>query len=108
MWVTALSRRPDPREFRNPDDSTDLRWPERRRSVSVRDAKALSGTAFDKANALSQEEPSLFWMAVEVVGVAVDAAAAFKAISSAVKAVKAVEEAGDAVRVVQRPKSCRM
>lgn len=64
--------------------------------------KALGGTAFDKANALSQEEPSLFWLAVEVVGVAVDAAAAFKAISSAVKAVKAVEEAGDAVRVVQK------
>jgi hypothetical protein len=36
--------------------------------------KALAGTAFDKAHALSQDDPSFFWLAVEIVGVAVDAA----------------------------------
>src|SRR5262249_52648569 len=35
-------------------------------------AQALRGTAFDKAKALSQEDPSLFWLAVEIVGTAVD------------------------------------
>ncbi|MGH7746442.1 MAG: hypothetical protein ACREQ5_17035, partial [Candidatus Dormibacteria bacterium] len=32
-------------------------------------AKALHGSALDQAQALSQEDPSLFWLAVEVVGV---------------------------------------
>src|SRR5208337_3883346 len=30
--------------------------------------EALAGTAFDKAHAISAEEPSLFWLAVEIVG----------------------------------------
>lgn len=62
--------------------------------------KALSGTAFDKANALSQQEPSLFWLAFEIVGVAFDAAAAFKAVAQAVKAVQAAREVRDAARVL--------
>jgi hypothetical protein len=33
---------------------------------------ALSGTAFDKAQAISAEEPSLFWLAVEIVGTGLD------------------------------------
>jgi Domain of unknown function (DUF4157) len=61
--------------------------------------KALSGTAFDKAKALSQEDPSFFWLAVEVVGVAFDAVTAFKEISEAVKVVRAAQEANDAVRI---------
>jgi hypothetical protein len=32
-------------------------------------AKALHGSALDQAAALSQEDPSLFWLAVEIVGV---------------------------------------
>jgi len=61
--------------------------------------KALAGTAFDKANALSQDDPSFFWLAVEIVGVAVDAVSAFKAVSAAAKAYKAAEELGDAKRI---------
>lgn len=59
---------------------------------------ALAGTAFDKAKGLSRDEPSLFWLAVEVVGVAVDAFAAFKAVSEAVKVVEAAKEVGDAAK----------
>ncbi len=44
--------------------------------------KAPSGTAFDKAHALSQYDPSLFWLAVEIVGVALDVGAAYKAVSA--------------------------
>ncbi|WP_353064434.1 DUF4157 domain-containing protein [Tunturibacter psychrotolerans] len=61
--------------------------------------KALTGTAFDKAQALSQEEPSLFWLAVEVVGFALDASAAFKAVAATVEALKAAKAAGDTARV---------
>ncbi|MEH2455966.1 eCIS core domain-containing protein [Nostoc sp.] len=35
-------------------------------------ASAESGTHFDKAKAISQEDPSLFWLAVEIVGVIAD------------------------------------
>jgi hypothetical protein len=34
-------------------------------------AKALHGSALDQARALSQEDPSLFWLAVEIIGVGV-------------------------------------
>jgi hypothetical protein len=61
--------------------------------------KALTGTSFDKAKALSQDEPSLFWLAVDIVGVAFDAAAAFKALSGTVKAIKAANEVRDTVKV---------
>ena len=61
--------------------------------------KALAGTAFDKARALSQDDPSFFWLAVEIVGVAVDVVSAFKAVSAAAKALKAAEEIGDAKRI---------
>ena len=61
--------------------------------------KALTGTSFDKAQALSQDEPSLFWLAVDIVGVAFDAAAAFKALAGTVKAVKLAKEAKDAAKV---------
>ena len=63
--------------------------------------EALTGTAFDKAHVLSQDDPSFFWLAVEIVGVAIDAAAAFKAISAAAKAVEAVEGAHDAARLTE-------
>jgi hypothetical protein len=66
--------------------------------------KALTGTAFDKAQALSQDEPSLFWLAVEIVGVGLDAAAAFKAISTAVKTVELAKEAKDVARTAEEIK----
>jgi len=47
--------------------------------------EAMSGTAFDKAQAISQEDPSLFWLAVEIVGVVADAGAAAGALAKTFK-----------------------
>jgi hypothetical protein len=96
--------------------------------------EAMSGTAFDKAQAISQEDPSLFWLAVEIVGVVADAGAAAGALAktfrtlrplvktaqtaaegeAANKALEAVQAAakaekgeGFASRVVARLKSLR-
>lgn len=45
---------------------------------------AVSGTDFDRARAISQEEPSLFWMAFEIVGAIADVHGAVKAFRSLV------------------------
>ncbi len=63
--------------------------------------KALTGTAFDKAEALSRDDPSFFWLAVEVVGVAFDFATAYEAVSSAVKAVRVAKEVGNAGKIAE-------
>jgi hypothetical protein len=47
--------------------------------------EAMSGTAFDKAQAISQEDPSLFWLAVEIVGVVADVGAAAGALAKTFK-----------------------
>lgn len=76
---------------------------------------ALSGTAFDRAQAISAEEPSLLWLALDIVGVIADfgpmakavgksSAAVFKALRGPVRALqaakgeKAVLEATEALR----------
>jgi hypothetical protein len=41
--------------------------------------KAKGGTDFDKARALSQEDPSLFWLALDIVGAVADVKAAITA-----------------------------
>jgi hypothetical protein len=41
--------------------------------------KAAHGTDFEKANAISSEDPSLFWLALDIVGFAVDIGVAAKA-----------------------------
>jgi hypothetical protein len=66
---------------------------------------ALSGTAFDRAEALSQDKPSFFWLAVEIVGVALDVSAAFKTVSEAVEAVRIAKEAGDAAEIAAKTKT---
>jgi hypothetical protein len=56
---------------------------------------AASGTDFDKALAISQEDPSLFWLAVEVVGTVLDLGAAantLRGISTLKRAVVVGEE----------------
>ena len=50
--------------------------------------KAAEGMAFDKAKAISMEEPSLFWLALEIVGTALDiqgALSAFRVYRTAAK-----------------------
>jgi len=52
--------------------------------------KAATGTDVDKAKAISQEEPSMFWLALDIVGAVVDihgALAAFKTLKQQVRAV---------------------
>jgi hypothetical protein len=40
--------------------------------------KAMTGTDFDKARAISTEDPSLFWLAVDILGVALDVGPALR------------------------------
>nr|WP_052741139.1 DUF4157 domain-containing protein [Mycobacterium sp. UM_NZ2] len=47
-------------------------------------AAAAAKTDFDKARAISQDEPSLFWLALDIVGAALDLGAAAKAFKAAV------------------------
>lgn len=66
--------------------------------------EALSGTDFDRAQALSQEEPSLFWLAMDIVGAVMDAPAMFKSfrsMASLVKAAQAAKEGEAAVEALQ-------
>ena len=69
---------------------------------------ALKGTHFG-AGALSSEEPSLFWLAVDIVGAGFDIGAAggaavriFRELAPAAKALRAGEVSEDAVRNFQR------
>ena len=58
---------------------------------------AASGTDFDKARAVSNADPSLFWLAVDIVGAGLDiygAAAAFHALSIPVREALAARRAG--------------
>ncbi|WP_137148769.1 hypothetical protein [Mycolicibacterium sp. CR10] len=57
---------------------------------------AASGTDYDKARAISEEEPSLFWLALDVVGAAIDLSAAAKAFR-AVVALRRTALAADAL-----------
>ncbi|MPZ49076.1 MAG: DUF922 domain-containing protein [Dehalococcoidia bacterium] len=61
---------------------------------------AANGTDFDKANAISQEEPEFFWLAMDLVAAALDiygAATAWKALK---EAIKAAEASGDLVKLL--------
>lgn len=68
--------------------------------------KALAGTHFTAAQALSHEDPSLLWLAVSIIGTAVDVGAAAQALKSfralaplakAAKTAKSGEEAEKAI-----------
>ena len=54
---------------------------------------ALAGTDFDKARAISAEEPSLFWLAISIIGAAIDVGAAVKAFQALGPAARAAREA---------------
>jgi hypothetical protein len=43
---------------------------------------AFAGSAFDRARALSSQEPSLFWLAVDIAGAVLDLGAAARAFSA--------------------------
>jgi hypothetical protein len=51
--------------------------------------KAKGGTHFDRAKALSQEDPSLFWLAVDIIGAGLDAKVAITAFKVVGKAARA-------------------
>lgn len=67
--------------------------------------KAMAGSALQRAQALSQTDPSLFWLAVEIVGTAFDVGTAasamlkaFRALAPVVKAAEAAKTGEEAVR----------
>ena len=57
--------------------------------------KAANGTDFDKAKAISTQEPSLFWLALDIVGAIADITVAAKAFGSLTKAAHEALVAGD-------------
>lgn len=62
---------------------------------------AASGSALDPAQAISSEDPSLFWLAISIVGAAADiggAAAAFRAIRVDIRAARSIEQLEVVVR----------
>ena len=67
--------------------------------------QALVGTAFDKAHALSREDPSLFWLAFEIVGTGIDvgtaAVGAFKTLAPLVKGALAAKEGSEAEEAIE-------
>jgi hypothetical protein len=63
---------------------------------------AMAGSDVDKARALSQDEPSLFWLAVDIVGAAGDIGAGA---SAAAKLLGIYKSAEGAVRAVQAAKT---
>ncbi|WHO39146.1 DUF4157 domain-containing protein [Sphingobium sp. AP49] len=57
---------------------------------------AANGTDFDKARAVSAEEPSMFWLALDIIGVAIDlsvAVSVFKSLTPAARALAQAERA---------------
>lgn len=58
--------------------------------------KAAGGTNFDKAKAISQTEPSLFWLAVNIVGAITDLGSAAKLFSRAAAAIRMIGKVEDA------------
>jgi hypothetical protein len=57
--------------------------------------KAATGTAFDKAQAISQNDPSLFWLALNIVMTITDIGLAAKAFTKAARAIRTVEKTVD-------------
>jgi hypothetical protein len=62
---------------------------------------AMAGSDLEKAKALSQTEPSLLWLAVEVVAALADAGAAAKTASRLLGAYRPVEDAVKAARAAK-------
>ena len=55
--------------------------------------KAATGTAFDRAQAISQQDPSLFWLAVAIVGAVADIGMAAATFAKAARAIRSLEKA---------------
>lgn len=64
--------------------------------------KALAGSALQKERALSQEDPSLFWLAVEIVGTAFDVGTAASAMLKAFHALAPVVKAAEAAEGTEK------
>lgn len=62
---------------------------------------AAAGTDFDKAQAVSSEDPSLFWLALSILGAGLDvggAVAAFRTLASAARAAKSAQRAAKSTK----------
>jgi hypothetical protein len=63
--------------------------------------KAATGNTFDKAKAISQEDPSLFWLALMIVMSVADIAMAAASFMRAAQAIRAVEQTGEFDKVAE-------
>ena len=70
-------------------------------------ALALTNTDFDRARIISHEEPSLFWLALDLVGTAIGAAGALHTFSSVARARRAALAARTAAEVAERIEEAR-
>ena len=61
---------------------------------------AAAGTAINSAAAISSDDPSLFWLAVDLAGAVIDAGAALKAFRSIATALKTAGTVGEAEKAV--------
>jgi hypothetical protein len=57
--------------------------------------KAASGTNFDKAKAISQTEPGLFWLAFDIVAAIADLGSAAKLFAKSARVMRSVEDTHD-------------
>jgi hypothetical protein len=67
--------------------------------------KAKGGTDFERARALSQEDPSLFWLALDIVGAVLEVKtmlAAFKALAPTARAAVAARRAATSAEQIAR------
>jgi len=69
--------------------------------------KAETGTHYDKAKAISQNDPSLFWLAFELVATAVGLTGAVKAFGKLAKASKTIKTAGTVDEIAEAADSLR-
>lgn len=67
--------------------------------------KAVAGSDLRRAQALSQDDPSFVWLAIEIIGVGLDGAAAVTAIRAMRPAVKAAEIASKEGKLVDAIKN---
>lgn len=64
--------------------------------------QVMVGTAFDRAQALSADEPSFFWLALDIVGAVVDASAAVRAMGALKPLVKEALVITDAAKQAEK------
>jgi hypothetical protein len=69
-------------------------------------AKAAGNTDLDKAKSLSEEDPSLFWLALDLIGAGLDIKAAGTAFKTLAKEINAVRQSKDVRKTLELLAKC--